>query len=286
MDLTSSTNNTTSSPSPSLVISNISNLVSIKLDAGNYLMWKSLFEPILRGHKLMGFVDGSTPAPRKDSPSFNQWYERDQMLLSWINATLSTSALPYVVGIKSAEEAWDALARRYASITSSHVMTLRKQLHRIKKGTTSMADYLQQFKVITDQLAASASPISEEELLYAVLDGLPSAYRPLQSVIRARARSGPLPIEEVHNLLICEELSLANHIAQDTTATAFAASRSAAIKPTGSGFNGRGSTNFQQRSKSGPRRNYFHVVDCLMVAKYYYMVEDGTKRAHRSLLGH
>ncbi|KAJ8648770.1 hypothetical protein MRB53_001793 [Persea americana] len=95
------------------------------------------------------------------------------MLLSCINATLSTSALPYVVGIKSAKEAWDALALRYASITSSHVMTLRKQLHRIKKGTTSMADYLQQFKVITDQLAASASPINEDELLYAILDGLP-----------------------------------------------------------------------------------------------------------------
>lgn len=254
MDSTSSTINTTSPPS--LVISNISNLVSIKLDAGNYLMWKSLFEPILRGHKLMGFVDGSTPAPPKDSPSFNEWYERDQMLLSWINATLSTSALPYVVGIKSAKEAWDVLARRYASITSSHVMALRKQLHRIKKGTTSMADYLQQFKVITDQLAASASPISEDELLYAVLDGLPSAYRPLQSVIRARARSGPMPIEEVHNLLICEELSLADDIAQDTTATAFAATRSAAIKPTGSGFHGRGSSNFQQRSKSGQRRSF------------------------------
>ncbi|KAJ8638219.1 hypothetical protein MRB53_012486 [Persea americana] len=262
MDSTSSTSNTTSSPlissspSPSLVISNISNLVSFKLDAGNYLMWKSLFEPILRGHKLMGFIDGSMPAPRKDSPAFNQWYERDQMLLSWINATLSTSALPYVVGIKSAKEAWDALARRYASITSSHFMTIRKQLHRIKKGTTSMADYLQQFKAIIDQLAASASPISEDELLYAVLDGLPSAYRPLESIIRPCARSGPLPIEEVHNLLICEELSLADDIAQDTNVTAFAASRSAAIKPIGSGFHGRGSTNFQQRSKSRPRRSF------------------------------
>ncbi|XXG83043.1 hypothetical protein AAC387_Pa10g0898 [Persea americana] len=98
------------------------------------------------------------------------------MLLSWINATLSTSALPYAVGIKSAKEAWDSLARRYAFITSSDVMTLRKQLHRIKKGTTSMADYLKQFKVIIDQLAASASPISEDELLYAVLDGLPFAF--------------------------------------------------------------------------------------------------------------
>ncbi|KAJ8622224.1 hypothetical protein MRB53_030753, partial [Persea americana] len=58
-----------------------------------------------------------------------------------------------------------------------------------------MADYIQQFKVIIDQLAASASPISEDELLYAVLDGLPSAYRPLQSVIRARALV-PCPLKK------------------------------------------------------------------------------------------
>ena len=36
-----------SSIGSSLVISNISNLIPIKLDGTNYLLWESLFEPIL-----------------------------------------------------------------------------------------------------------------------------------------------------------------------------------------------------------------------------------------------
>ena len=39
-----------SSAGSSLIISNISNLVPIKLDETNYLLWKSLFEHILKGY--------------------------------------------------------------------------------------------------------------------------------------------------------------------------------------------------------------------------------------------
>lgn len=55
---------------PSFVISNISNLVSIKLDRHNYLLWRSQFEPLLLSHDLMGFVDGSNTCPEK--------YQRDK----------------------------------------------------------------------------------------------------------------------------------------------------------------------------------------------------------------
>ena len=50
---------------PSFLISNISNLVSIKLDRHNYLLWRSQFESLLLSHDLMGFVDGSNPCPEK-----------------------------------------------------------------------------------------------------------------------------------------------------------------------------------------------------------------------------
>lgn len=52
-----------SSNSSSLILSNVSNLVSIKLDRHNYLLWRSQFEPLLISHDLMGIVDGSNPCP-------------------------------------------------------------------------------------------------------------------------------------------------------------------------------------------------------------------------------
>ncbi|XP_019053158.1 PREDICTED: uncharacterized protein LOC104596632 [Nelumbo nucifera] len=152
-------------PTPSsLVISNISTLVPIKLDNTNYLLWKSLFEPILIGHRLMFFIDGSEPAPSTDDPMFKTWYEHDQMLLSWIQATLSTLALPYMVGVKSSKEAWDILERRYASSTLMHVISLLKQHHHLKKGSLTMHNYLQQVKAISDQVTGCGAPVSDDEL--------------------------------------------------------------------------------------------------------------------------
>lgn len=67
-----------------------------------------------------------------------------------------------------------------------------------------MGSYLQQFKNATDQLAASHSPVSD--LLVCILNGLSTEYRPLASSIRAR--SSCITIEELHSLLIAEELCL------------------------------------------------------------------------------
>lgn len=92
--------------SPSFVISNISSLVSIKLDRTNYLLWRSQFEPLLISHDLMGLVYGSKPCPEQfnhdkdmkltstiNIPKFQNWTRQDQNLLSWIRATLSEHVL-------------------------------------------------------------------------------------------------------------------------------------------------------------------------------------------------
>ena len=116
----------------------------------NYLMWRSLYKPILRGQNLMHHIDGSVFSPSCDSSEFHLWYVTDQALLSSINATLSLSTLPYTIGMTSATEAWDKFARRFGKITSAHVLSLRKQMYNIKKGSLSMGDYLQCFKTIID----------------------------------------------------------------------------------------------------------------------------------------
>lgn len=75
----------------SLVIANITNLIPIKFDSNNYLMWCSTFLPILRGNDLMDIIKGSNPAPpeinlecdkRIVNVIFYKWYEKVQMMLS------------------------------------------------------------------------------------------------------------------------------------------------------------------------------------------------------------
>lgn len=168
------------------------------------------------------FIDGFKSAPPREltgldgKPVPNQaladWYARDQTLLSWINATLSNSAFPYIVGMNSAKDAWDSLERRYGSISRSHILELKKRLQYVKKGTSTMQEYLHQIKVVADQLATCGAPVSEDDLLLYTLAGLPPVHCPFQTSIRTRSRQDPVTLEELHTLLICEELSLADDV--------------------------------------------------------------------------
>lgn len=86
-------------------ISNIANLIFIKLDRDNYLLWKSQFVPILCTNQLLKYVDGSTSYPNqflcdKDmkpttavNPDYDIWIEQDSLVLLWINVTLIVPVL-------------------------------------------------------------------------------------------------------------------------------------------------------------------------------------------------
>ncbi|GAV82466.1 UBN2_3 domain-containing protein [Cephalotus follicularis] len=113
----------------------------------------------------MPYIDGSNPPP----PTYISWYEKDQMLLSWINATLSESALPYIVGVTSSKDAWTVLNRRYASLNPSRVMALKRQLSFFYKDNLSIQYYLHKFMVISNQLAACGSAINNDDLVIHVL---------------------------------------------------------------------------------------------------------------------
>ena len=74
--------------------------LSIKLTSKNFLTWKTQFQPLLNYHKFFGFIDGSTPPPSSTiistndpntitpNPEFTEWFQKDQLLLSWIFSSL------------------------------------------------------------------------------------------------------------------------------------------------------------------------------------------------------
>lgn len=120
--------------SPTFLFSNIWNLISIKLNSQNYILWKSQFLPVLRAHGLISFMDGShlcppellldsAGNPRTDvNPQFLTWTQQDQNVLCWINATLFATVLVHVVGLQFARDAWIALEKRFTSLSRSSII--------------------------------------------------------------------------------------------------------------------------------------------------------------------
>ncbi|KAF6155295.1 hypothetical protein GIB67_019821 [Kingdonia uniflora] len=173
---------------PTFIISNISQLVSIKLDRHNYLLWKSQFMSVLKGHGLVGFIVGTHPCPNEflpDSegketaavnPKYTEWHHQDQNLLSWINATLSETVLPYVVGVPTFEIVWATLDYRFSALFRSHIIQLKDQIHSVKKGTFSASEYLLNIKQLSYRLASVGKPMDDADLVLVTLNGLPSKF--------------------------------------------------------------------------------------------------------------
>ena len=96
-----------------ILLSNISNLISVKLDNTNYVVWKYQATSILEAYSLLDFIDGSNPCPTKflrdkaglltqqENHEYMKLIACDKTLLSMINAMLSPSKLAIVVGQRS-----------------------------------------------------------------------------------------------------------------------------------------------------------------------------------------
>ncbi|KAM1411727.1 hypothetical protein ACFXTH_024342 [Malus domestica] len=197
----------------SLTIQNIGSMVPIKLKRTNYLPWRALFAPILRRYKLLGLIDGTEPCPapllpdRSMNPEFEQWFEKDQNLLIWLNSTLSEDLIPFTVGVSTSRELWQKLEQRFGGVSDAHVHQLRSRLHSIQKGHQSISEYLQQIKEISDSLTAAGAPISDRDLIAATLHGLPDEFESFIDSIMLRLSSTSL--DELHGLLLTKELSIA-----------------------------------------------------------------------------
>ncbi|KAL6140229.1 hypothetical protein ACLB2K_058529 [Fragaria x ananassa] len=84
------------------------NFLTIKLDRNNYSLWLAQITPLLKSKNLMGFVNGTKPCPptflRSASgeltdainPAYEDWMATDQMILGWINGSLTPSVLSTV----------------------------------------------------------------------------------------------------------------------------------------------------------------------------------------------
>lgn len=201
--------------SPAFLFSNIGSLISIKLDNQNYLLWKSQLVLVLRAHGMIGFVDGSHPCPiefmldstghvsNEVNPQYLTWIQQDQNVLWWINATLSAPVLAHVVGLTTAREVLFALEKRFASLSLS--FSHQSTQDSVTDYQELVSYYTQRIKHLVGSLAAVLCPVDDEDLIIHTLNGLPAEYGPFKTSIRTH--SSPISLEEIHVLLLCEELS-------------------------------------------------------------------------------
>ncbi|KAB2635714.1 hypothetical protein D8674_026248 [Pyrus ussuriensis x Pyrus communis] len=200
---------------PFVKIEGLLAMLTIRLGEHNYTKWSFQFKSVLKGYKLFDHFDGSVPCPSKFVVSveigvtkelivaFQDWETTDLSLLSLLIATLTDDAIEYVIGCKTAAEAWTNLEEMFASVSRTEVNHLKMELHTVQKGGDSMDKYLLRIKSIRDQLMATREYVSDNDAMIAAPAGLPKEYATIRTAILARDSN--VTMKEFRALLIGAE---------------------------------------------------------------------------------
>lgn len=198
-----------------LVSLNAASQFSLKLTRENYPAWRAQIVPVLRGHNLMGYVDGSFPCPSqgvqkegKEVPNSDHefWVCQDQLILAAIIASTSFSFMHVVSSAETSAEAWNKIKSSCANRNATRILSLREKLANLKRENRSVSDYLQTVKAISEDLAISGSPIPKIDLVIHVLNGVGSDFRDIAAAVRAR--DTVISFEALQEKLLSHELYL------------------------------------------------------------------------------
>jgi hypothetical protein len=131
-------------PSPLLLLNNMSNLMSIKLDSMNYMLWKLQISAILDAYSMIEHLDGSTQQPRQFlitedgdqtlNLAFLIWRKKDKALLTLLLSTLSSPVLAMVVGINHISRSLEQVGREVHLYSSSKCAQSQVGITRHQKG--------------------------------------------------------------------------------------------------------------------------------------------------------
>ncbi|KAG7584280.1 Reverse transcriptase RNA-dependent DNA polymerase [Arabidopsis suecica] len=174
----------------------ISQCVTLKLNETNYLSWKLQFEQFLNSQLLLGYVTGALARPpptvvvrngeqvtEANNPEFLKWMQTDQLIMAWIFGSLSEDTLKSVYGLRSSQEVWFYLAKKFNRVSATRKLDIQRKIQTTTKGTRSLAQYLSEIKALCDQLDSIGAPISEQEKIYGVLSGVGREYEAIVTVI-------------------------------------------------------------------------------------------------------
>ncbi|MBA0700973.1 hypothetical protein Goari_020501 [Gossypium aridum] len=121
----------------------------------------------------------------QENADFERFEQQDSALASWLLFSVSTAILPHLIGLDTSAQIWNAIVSLYGSKSTSRLMFYRRALHSQRKGNLPMREFLMKIKCFCDNLAGCGEVISKHEHITAILNGLPSEYEPIVSIIVA-----------------------------------------------------------------------------------------------------
>ncbi|KAF5471581.1 hypothetical protein F2P56_008361 [Juglans regia] len=184
----SNTNSETQTLNHPSVIS-MPNVVTVKLNQDNYLLWKAQMVPL--------------------NPAYSHWVRQDNLILSTLMSFLSEPVIPQVVNYTTSNAVWSALDDTSSSRSRARIVQIRTQLTTATKGSKSATDYFHFIKRLADELAVVGQQMIRDDIITYVLAGLIHENDSFLASISATKDS--VNVEEIYSLLLTTEICLSRN---------------------------------------------------------------------------
>jgi len=174
-----------------------------KLNGTDFGYWKIQIEDILYGKDLYQPLLGEQPDNMYDS----EWALLDRKALAVIRLSLSRSIAHNVVKEKTTVGLMAALSNMYEKSSTNNKMHLMKKLFNLKMSEeASVAQHLNEFNTIMNQLSSVKIDFDDEIRALIVLASLPNSWEAMRMVVSSFAGNSKLKYEDIRDLILSDEI--------------------------------------------------------------------------------
>jgi hypothetical protein len=181
-----------------------------KFNGQNYQLWKMQMEDYLY-HKDI-FLPLSRVAKKSVAMKDEEWEILDRKALGMIRLSLVASVAFNISKEKTMKGLMDALAKLYEKPSASNKVFLVKRLFNMKMSEGgSIADYLNEFNTVTNQLSSVKVDFDDEVRALLILCSLPERWNDLvMAVSNSVSGSNTLKFDDVVGVILSEEMRWKN----------------------------------------------------------------------------
>ncbi|WVZ10140.1 hypothetical protein V8G54_014670 [Vigna mungo] len=130
----------------------------------------------------------------------SHWVRQDHYVYLALLGSCGSEAEVVMSSATSSADAWTRLMKAYANRSRTRIMSLKERLASITKGSSSISEYLQSIRFLTDELALIGHLVDDLDLVIATLNGLGPSFREFNAFIRFRY--SPLSFDELFDKLV------------------------------------------------------------------------------------
>ena len=174
-----------------------------KFNGTDFAYWRLQIEDYLYGRKLHLPLLGTKPEAMKDK----EWALLDKQVLGVTRLILSRSVAHNVVKEKTTVDLMKALSDMYEKPSANNKVHLIKKLINLKMAeNASIAQHLNEFNTITNQLSSVEIDFDNEIRALVVLTSLPNSWKAIRMAVSNSTGKEKLKYNDIRDLILAKKI--------------------------------------------------------------------------------